>query len=255
MLKLTNLQKVFNAGTASEVHALNGLNLTLADGEFLTIVGGNGSGKSTLMNIIAGVHTADRGQIEIDGKNITPLCAYKRARYIGRVFQDPMMGTVSNMSIEENLALASKRGHARTLARGLKKTKRRNYAALLKRLDLGLEDRMKTMAGLLSGGQRQAMTLLMAVMQQPRVLMLDEHTAALDPKTAQKVLSLSEELIREHTLTTIMVTHNMKDAIRYGDRLIMMQHGDILFACSGEAKRKLTAAELSNRFASTAAAQ
>lgn len=251
MLKINGLYKVFNTGTPNEKVALHNLNLQLAEGDFLTVIGGNGSGKSTMLNLIAGVYMPDGGQISIDGEDITHMPEYKRAAYLGRVFQDPLMGSAGNMSIEENLALASRRGHSRTFSRGLPKTDMEKYREILSELDLGLEDRMSSKVGLLSGGQRQALTLLMATLQKPKVLLLDEHTAALDPKTAAKVLELSDKIVSTHKLTTIMVTHNMRDAIRYGNRLIMMGEGDILFECSGEEKATLTPANLYEKFSVT----
>ena len=248
MLEIKNVYKTFNAGTVNQKVALNGLNLTLEDGDFVTVIGGNGAGKSTMLNAVAGVWPIDMGKILIDGKDITRLPEHKRARYIGRVFQDPMMGTAATMGIDENLALASRRGQSRTLRAGITAKEREHYRELVKELDLGLEDRMTSKVGLLSGGQRQAITLLMATLQKPRLLLLDEHTAALDPKTAAKVLTLSDKIVHEHNLTTLMITHNMKDAIRYGNRLIMMYEGRIIYDVRGEEKAGLPVSDLLARF-------
>lgn len=248
MLKVTEIYKTFNAGTVNEKHALNGASLTLAEGEFVTVIGGNGAGKSTFMNAIAGVWPVDAGSIEIDGEDVTGLCEYKRAKYLGRVFQDPMTGTAADMEIQENLALAARRGKRRGLGWGISKNEREYYHEMLKILDLGLEDRMTSKVGLLSGGQRQALTLLMATLQKPKVLLLDEHTAALDPKTAAKVLETTERIVTENSLTTMMVTHNMRDAIAHGNRLIMMNEGSIILNVSGEEKKKLTIEELLHKF-------
>ena len=248
MLEIKNVYKTFNAGTVNQKVALNGLNLTLEDGDFVTVIGGNGAGKSTMLNAVAGVWPIDMGKILIDGKDITRLPEHKRAKYIGRVFQDPMMGTAATMGIEENLALASRRGQPRTLRAGITAKEREHYRELVKDLDLGLEDRMTSKVGLLSGGQRQAITLLMATLQKPRLLLLDEHTAALDPKTAAKVLTLSDKIVHEHNLTTLMITHNMKDAIRYGNRLIMMYEGRIIYDVRGEEKANLKVSDLLARF-------
>lgn len=239
MLKVERLTKVFNGGTINEKVALSGVDLTLNDGDFITVIGGNGAGKSTLLNCIAGVFPIDQGHIFMDDQEITKLPEHKRARYLGRVFQDPMMGTASDMIIEENLAMALRRGKHRTLAWGVTNAERTRYRELLKELDLGLETRLNAKVGLLSGGQRQALTLLMATLQTPKLLLLDEHTAALDPKTADKVLKLTEKLIEENHLTALMVTHNMNDAIRLGNRLIMMSEGHIAVEISGEEKKKL----------------
>ena len=240
MLELKNICKTFNAGTINEKVVFDGLNLTLNDGDFVTVIGGNGAGKSTMLNAIAGVWPIDGGSISIDGVNLTKLPEYKRAQYIGRVFQDPIMGTVANMQIEENLALASRRGKPRTLRWGITQKEREQYREQLKILDLGLETRLTAKVGLLSGGQRQALTLLMATLQKPKLLLLDEHTAALDPKTAAKVLELTDHLIKDNGLTALMVTHNMRDAIAYGNRLIMMHNGHIILDIAGEEKKKLT---------------
>ena len=248
MLEIQNIYKTFNAGTVNEKTALNGVSLTLGDGDFVTVIGGNGAGKSTLLNAVAGVWQVDEGSVTIDGTNVTRLPEHKRAKFIGRVFQDPMMGTAATMQIEENLALAMRRGKARTLRAGITKAERERYRELLKILDLGLEDRLTSKVGLLSGGQRQALTLLMATLQKPKLLLLDEHTAALDPKTAAKVLELSDQIVEEHKLTTLMVTHNMKDAIAHGNRLIMLDAGRVILDIRGEDKKKLTVPELLARF-------
>ena len=248
MLELINVCKTFNAGTVNEKKALRNLNLTLNDGEFVTVIGGNGAGKSTMLNSVAGVFGIDSGKILIDGVDVTALPEYKRAKYIGRVFQDPMMGTAATMQIEENLALAARRGKPRTLRLGITNAEREAYREQLKILDLGLEDRMTAKVGLLSGGQRQALTLLMATLQQPKLLLLDEHTAALDPKTADKVLEATERIVAKSKLTTMMITHNMRDAIAHGDRLIMMYDGHIVVDVRGEEKKKLTVEQLLNLF-------
>lgn len=249
MLEIKGIHKVFNGGTVNEKRALNGVDLTLEDGDFVTVIGGNGAGKSTLLNAIAGTYQVDEGSISIDGTDITKLPEHKRAKFIGRVFQDPMTGTAADMEIEENLALAARRGKSCTLRQGVTKKERAEYRELLARLDLGLEDRLSTKVGLLSGGQRQAITLLMAAMNNPKLLLLDEHTAALDPKTAAKVLSLTREIVEEEKLTTVMITHNMKDAIAHGNRLIMMNAGKIILDIKGEAKAKLTVEDLLAAFA------
>ncbi len=248
MLELHGVYKTFNPGTVNEKRALNGLELTLAEGDFVTVIGSNGAGKSTALNAIAGVWPVDAGTILIDGENVTGLPEYKRARYLGRVFQDPMTGTAATMEIQENLALALRRGEKRTLRRGITKKEQEQYRELLKTLDLGLEERMSAKVGLLSGGQRQALTLLMATLKKPKLLLLDEHTAALDPKTAEKVLDTTDTIIRENHLTAFMVTHNMKDAIAHGNRLIMMNEGRIIFDVAGEEKKRLTMAELLDKF-------
>ncbi len=248
MLKIENVRKVFNAGTVNEKVALNGLNLHLKQGDFVTVIGGNGAGKSTMLNSVAGVYGVDSGKIIIDGVDVTHLQEYKRAKFIGRVFQDPMMGTAATMQIEENLALAARRGKPRLLGPGITKAERETYREKLKILGLGLEDRMTAKVGLLSGGQRQALTLLMATLQQPKLLLLDEHTAALDPKTAAKVLEVTEKIVTANNLTTLMITHNMRDAIAYGNRLIMMYDGRIVVDVSGEEKKKLTVEQLLNLF-------
>ena len=248
MLKVENIFKTFNAGTVNEKVALRGLNLELKPGDFVTVIGGNGAGKSTLLNSVAGVFGVDEGKILIDGVDVTHLPEYKRAKYIGRVFQDPMMGTAATMQIEENLALAARRGKPRTLKIGITKAEREEYREALKILDLGLEDRMTSKVGLLSGGQRQALTLLMATLQKPKLLLLDEHTAALDPKTAAKVLDATEKIVAKDNLTTLMITHNMRDAIAHGNRLIMMYDGRIVVDVSGEEKKNLTVEQLLNLF-------
>ncbi len=248
MLELVNVQKTFNAGTINEKRALCGVNLHLAPGDFVTIIGGNGAGKSTTLNAIAGVWPIDEGDIIIDGIHVKKLTEHKRAKYLGRVFQDPMTGTAATMEIQENLAIAARRGQRRTLRWGITRKEKEKYRELLKILDLGLEDRMTAKVGLLSGGQRQALTLLMAAVQKPKLLLLDEHTAALDPKTAAKVLEITQKLIDENSLTAMMVTHNMKDAIAYGNRLIMMHEGRIIFDVSGEEKKALTVDALVKKF-------
>lgn len=248
MLKIKNVSKTFNAGTVNEKLALNDINLTLNEGDFVTVIGGNGAGKSTMLNMVAGVYPVDSGSIVIDGVDVTKLPEYKRAKYLGRVFQDPMTGTAADMQIEENLALAARRGKHRTLRAGITAKERVEYKELLKTLDLGLEDRLTSKVGLLSGGQRQAITLLMATLKKPQILLLDEHTAALDPKTAKKVLDITEDIVAKNNLTTIMITHNMADAIRVGNRLIMMSNGRIIFDVAGEEKKKLTTADLLEKF-------
>ena len=248
MLEIKNVYKTFNPGTINEKRALNGLNLTLNDGDFVTVIGGNGAGKSTMLNMVAGVYPVDSGSIIIDGTDVTRLPEHKRAKYLGRVFQDPMMGTAADMWIAENMALASRRGQARGLKWAISKAEREQFKEMLRELDLGLESRLSAKVGLLSGGQRQALTLLMAVMKKPKLLLLDEHTAALDPKTAAKVLALSDKFIEESHLTAMMVTHNMKDAIAHGNRLIMMNNGQIILDVSGEEKKKLTVEYLLEAF-------
>ena len=244
MLEIIDLHKTFNPGTVNEKTALDGVSLTLKDGDFVSVIGGNGAGKSTLLNAVAGTWLVDSGTIAIDGVNVTRLSEHKRARFIGRVFQDPMMGTAATMQIEENLALALRRGKRRTLRVGITAAEREEYRELLKILGLGLEERLTTKVGLLSGGQRQALTLLMATLQKPKLLLLDEHTAALDPKTAAKVLETTERIIQRDHLTTLMITHNMRDAIAHGNRLIMMYDGRIVVDVSGEEKRRLTVEDL-----------
>lgn len=248
MLELKNITKVFNAGTINEKRALNGLNLTLSDGDFVTVIGGNGAGKSTMQNIISGVYYPDEGQVLLDGMDITLLPEHKRAKYLGRVFQDPMLGTAPNMQIEENLALASRKGKRRTLRRGIHRSEREEYRTRLAELGLGLEQRLSVKVKLLSGGQRQALTLLMAATQMPKLLLLDEHTAALDPQTAAKVLEITQRIVEENHLTTLMITHNMKNAIAYGNRLIMLHEGRVIIDVSGAEKEKLTVEELLNMF-------
>ena len=248
MLDLKNVSKTFHPGTVNARTALNDLTLHLDEGDFVTVIGGNGAGKSTLLNAIAGTFAVDCGSISIGGQDVTRLPEFKRAALIGRVFQDPMLGTAATMQIEENLALAARRGQTRGLKWGITKEEREKYRALLQPLDLGLEDRLTAKVGLLSGGQRQALTLLMASLQQPKLLLLDEHTAALDPKTAAKVLALSDQIVAENHLTTLMITHNMKDAIRHGNRLLMMSAGKVILDISGEEKRKLTVEDLLHRF-------
>ena len=248
MLKLKSVFKTFNAGTVNEKIALRGVDLQLNEGDFVTVIGGNGAGKSTMLNAIAGAYEVDDGSVLTDGVDVTHLPEYKRAKYIGRVFQDPMMGTAATMQIEENLALAARRGKPRTLRSGITSAERESYREKLKILGLGLEDRMTSKVGLLSGGQRQALTLLMATLQQPKVLLLDEHTAALDPKTAAKVLEVTEKIVAANNLTTLMITHNMRDAIAYGNRLIMMYDGRIVVDVSGEEKKNLTVEQLLGLF-------
>lgn len=248
MLTITNVRKTFNKGTINEKKALNGINLHLNPGDFVTIIGGNGAGKSTMLNMVAGVYPIDCGRIEIDGVNISRDPEYKRARYIGRVFQDPMRGTAANMEIQENLAMALRRGKRRGLSWGIKSNEKDFYREALAELDLGLQTRMSSKVGLLSGGQRQALTLLMATLQKPKLLLLDEHTAALDPKTAKKVLDLTNKIVSEQELTALMVTHNMKDAIQIGNRLIMMHEGRIIYDVAGEEKKKLEVEDLLEKF-------
>ena len=249
MLDLIDIRKTFNAKTVNEKVALNGVNLHLEDGDFVTVIGGNGAGKSTILNAIAGVWPVDEGRIVIDGADVTNLSEHRRANLLGRVFQDPMTGTAATMQIEENLALAARRGQKRTLRIGITKAEREGYREKLKTLGLGLEDRMTTKVGLLSGGQRQALTLLMATLKKPKLLLLDEHTAALDPRTAAKVLQLSRQIVEENHLMTMMVTHNMKDAIAYGNRLIMMHEGRVILDIKGEQKKHLTVEMLLEQFA------
>ena len=248
MLKLFNVSKTFNPGTITEKVALKNINLEIDDGDFITVIGGNGAGKSTLLNLIAGIHFTDTGSLFLDGMDLTGMPEYVRAKYLGRVFQDPMMGTAANMQIEENLALAMRRGKRRTLSWGVQPAERALYREKLALLGLGLENRMTSKVGLLSGGQRQALTLLMATLQKPKLLLLDEHTAALDPKTAKKVLDLTETFVTDGGLTTFMVTHNMKDAIRCGNRLIMMSEGRIIYDVRGDEKKNLRVEDLLKRF-------
>ena len=248
MLEIKNLTKTFNKGTINEKAALTGVNLTLHDGDFCTVIGGNGAGKSTILNAVAGVWPVDSGSIILNGHDNTLLPEHSRARYIGRVFQDPMMGTAATMQIDENLALAARRGQHRFLRPGITGKEHERYVELLKSLDLGLDNRLTSKVGLLSGGQRQAITLLMASLKKPDLLLLDEHTAALDPKTAKKVLELSDQIIQENHLTALMVTHNMRDAIAHGNRLIMMSEGKIIYDVSGEEKKNLQVADLLRKF-------
>ncbi len=248
MLEVRNIFKTFNLGTINEKIALRGVNLNLEEGDFVTVIGGNGAGKYTLLNAIAGVWPVDKGSITIDGINVTGLPDFKRASMVGRVFQDPMTGTAATMQIDENLALARRRGQKRGLGWGVTKTERDEYREKLKILNLGLEDRLTQKVGLLSGGQRQALTLLMATLNKPKVLLLDEHTAALDPKTAEKVLNATERVVNEGHLTTLMITHNMKDAIAHGNRLVMMHEGNIIYDVKGEEKKKLQVADLLQKF-------
>lgn len=249
MLELKNVKKTFNAGTINEKVALKGIDLVLNDGDFVTVIGGNGAGKSTLLNAIAGVWRLDQGKILLDGHDVTNMPEYKRAKFLGRVFQDPMKGTAGDMQLDENLAIAKMRGKRHTLSWGVKKADKKEFAQLLAMLDLGLENRLTSKVGLLSGGQRQAVTLLMASMNDPKLLLLDEHTAALDPKTAAKVLEITEKIVSEKKLTTLMITHNMKDAIKHGNRLIMMHEGKIIIDVCGEEKSKLTVEDLLDMFA------
>ena len=248
MLEIQNVHKTFNLGTINEKVALNGVNLNLNPGDFVTIIGGNGAGKSTTLNAIAGVWPIDEGKIIVDGVALTRLSEHKRAVHLGRVFQDPMIGTASTMSIEENMAIAARRGEHRGLRWGISRKEREKYKEQLKELNLGLEERLSSKVGLLSGGQRQAITLLMAAMKKPKLLLLDEHTAALDPKTAAKVLEISDKIIEENQLTAMMVTHNMKDAIAHGNRLIMMHEGRVIYDVSGEEKKKLHVSDLLAKF-------
>lgn len=248
MLEVKEVCKTFNVGTVNEKQALRGVSLTLRDGEFATVIGGNGAGKSTLLNLVAGVFAPDSGTISIGGRDLTHLPEHKRAQFIGRVFQDPMLGTAATMQIEENMALAMRRGKRRSLRIGITKAEREQYREVLKILDLGLEDRLTSKVGLLSGGQRQALTLLMATLRKPDLLLLDEHTAALDPKTAAKVLDATERIVQKDHLTTMMITHNMKDAIQHGNRLIMMYDGRIVIDVSGEEKKRLTVPQLLELF-------
>ncbi len=249
MLQVNNIHKTFNKGTVNEKKALDGLSLSLREGDFVTVIGGNGAGKSTLLNALAGVWSVDAGNIIIDGIDVTYTPEYKRAKYLGRVFQDPMMGTAADMGIDENLALAARRGKLRGLSLGVTHKERERYKELLRTLGLGLEDRITSKVGLLSGGQRQAVTLLMATLKRPKLLLLDEHTAALDPKTAAKVLETTNNIVNTHNLTTLMITHNMRDAIATGNRLIMMNNGRIILDIEGEAKKKLTVDDLLHKFA------
>ncbi len=248
MLQINNISKTFNPNTQNAKLALDNVSLTLNDGDFVTVIGGNGAGKSTLLNAIAGTWYVDEGSIKIDGIDVTRMSDFKRAKYLGRVFQDPMTGTAATMGIDENLALAKRRGKIRSLRKGITRYEREKYKNVLSTLGLGLENRLSSKVGLLSGGQRQALTLLMASLQKPKLLLLDEHTAALDPKTAAKVLETTQKIVSSHNLTTLMITHNMKDAIAYGNRLIMMMDGKIIFDISGEEKKALTVKDLLSKF-------
>lgn len=248
ILEIKNIEKTFNAGTVNENYVLKNLSLDLDDGDYVTVIGGNGAGKSTLLNIISGALFPDKGQVVIDGEDVTKLKEYRRSKYLGRVFQDPMMGTAANMSISENLALAYRRGKDRGLKWGLPKNEEKLFKELLSMLDLGLEDRLSTKIGLLSGGQRQAITLLMATIQKPKILLLDEHTAALDPKTASKVLEITDKIVTQNRLTTVMITHNMRDAIKHGNRLIMLDSGRVILDIRGEEKKNLTVDQLLKKF-------
>ena len=248
MLDIKDVYKTFNPGTVNEKTALNNLSLHLDDGDFVTVIGGNGAGKSTMLNAVAGVWPVDSGTVTVGGTDVTHLAEHKRAKYIGRVFQDPMMGTAATMQIDENLALAMRRGKSRTLRIGITRREREKYHEMLKILDLGLEERLTAKVGLLSGGQRQALTLLMATLQKPKLLLLDEHTAALDPKTAAKVLEATERIVSRDSLTTMMITHNMRDAIAHGNRLIMMNNGRVVYDVCGEEKKKLTIDFLIRKF-------
>ena len=255
MLEISNISKTFNAGTANEKVVFDGLSLTLNEGDFVTVIGGNGAGKSTMLNLVAGVYPVDGGHIKIDGHDVTKLPEHKRAKYIGRVFQDPRMGTATDMWLEDNLAIAECRGTRRGLGWSLKPSNRARYREMLRELDLGLENRLSTKMGQFSGGQRQAVTLLMATMRKPHLLLLDEHTAALDPKTAAKVLEITDRIVTENKLTTLMVTHNMKDAITHGNRLIMMNAGKIILDISGEEKKNLTVEMLLDAFSKASGAE
>ncbi len=255
MLELKNISKTFNEGTVNEKRVFSDLSLTLNDGDFVTVIGGNGAGKSTMLNLVAGAYAVDSGTICIDGEDVTALPEHKRAKYLGRVFQDPRMGTASDMWVEENMSIADSRGHTRGLRWAITGKDRERYREQLKMLDLGLENRLSTKMGLLSGGQRQAVTLLMATMKKPKILLLDEHTAALDPKTAAKVLKLTDQLVSENKLTALMVTHNMRDAIAHGNRLIMMHNGHIILDISGEEKKKLTVEILLEKFSQTSGSE
>ncbi len=255
MLEIKNLTKTFNAGTINEKVALNDISLTLEDGDFVTVIGGNGAGKSTLLNAISGVWKPDSGQIIVDGVNLSHMPEYKRAKFLGRVFQDPMMGTAADMEIQENLAIAYRRGKMRGFKWGISKKEKAEYVKMLSQLELGLETRLSAKVGLLSGGQRQAVTLLMASMNKPKILLLDEHTAALDPKTAEKVLSITDKIVNENKLTTIMITHNMTDALAHGNRLIMMYQGKIIIDVKGEDKKKLTVSDLLELFTKASGTQ
>ena len=249
MLKVENISKVFNKDTVNEKKAITNLNLHLNEGDFLTIIGSNGAGKSTLLNCIAGTYQIDDGSIVLDGNDITKLKQFERAKYIARVFQDPLLGTAADMEIQENLSLALHRGEKRNLRYGINNKEKELFKQNLSLLNLHLEDRLTSKVGLLSGGQRQGLTLLMATIKKPNLLLLDEHTAALDPITARNVLEITDKLVNENHIMTIMVTHNMQDAIDYGNRLIMMNDGKIIFDISGEQKKKLKKEDLINKFA------
>ena len=255
MLKITNLHKTFNAGTVNAKTALDGLNLEIKEGDFVTVIGGNGAGKSTLLNAICGVWKPDCGTITIDGVDVTHMPEHKRAKFLGRVFQDPMKGTAPDMEIAENLAIAARRGTRRKFVWGVRSAERAKYRELLATLELGLENRLSSKVGLLSGGQRQAVTLLMATLQRPKLLLLDEHTAALDPKTAAKVLEITDRIVSENKLTTLMITHNMRDAITHGNRLIMLYDGRVVVDVEGEAKKKLTVEDLLKLFSQQSGAE
>ena len=248
MLEMQHVTKVFNCGSVDEKVALNDLSLTLRDGDFVTVIGGNGAGKSTMQNAICGTWLPDSGHILLDGVDVTSLPEHKRAKYLGRVYQDPMMGTAARLQIEENLALAARRGKRRTLRPGIVRSERENYRKLLETLGLGLETRLSAKVGTLSGGQRQALTLLLATLQKPQLLLLDEHTAALDPRTAAKVMELTERIVKENHLTTLMITHNMRDAIQYGNRLVMLHEGRVILDIEGEEKKRLTVPDLLEMF-------
>jgi putative ABC transport system ATP-binding protein len=248
MIRYEDIRKIFKKGTIDEKVAINGISLHIRKGDFITIIGSNGAGKSTLLNLTAGTYLPDSGEIKIDGTRVTNLSEHRRAKYLGRIFQDPLMGTASSMSIEENLAMADLRGRTRTLRWGVTRTRREFYREILKMLDLGLEDRLRDSVSLLSGGQRQSLTLLMATLSLPKLLLLDEHTAALDPKTGKKVIDLTDKVVRENRLTTIMVTHNMQQAIRYGNRMIMLHEGRVQFDVEGEDKKSLSVEEVVKRF-------
>lgn len=255
MLEMRHVTKVFNRGSVDEKVALNDLSLTLRDGDFVTVIGGNGAGKSTMQNAICGTWLPDSGQILLDGIDVTSLPEHKRAKYLGRVYQDPMMGTAAKLQIEENLALASRRGKRRTLRPGIVRSERESYRKQLETLGLGLETRLAAKVGTLSGGQRQALTLLMATLQKPQLLLLDEHTAALDPRTAAKVMELTERIVRENRLTTLMITHNMRDAIQYGNRLVMLHEGRVILDIEGEEKQRLTVPDLLQMFATASGSE
>ena len=248
MIRYEDIRKIFKKGTIDEKVAINGISLHIRKGDFITIIGSNGAGKSTLLNLTAGTYLPDSGEIKIDGARVTNLSEHRRAKYLGRIFQDPLMGTASTMSIEENMAMADLRGRTRSLRWGVTRTRREFYREILKMLDLGLEDRLKDSVSLLSGGQRQSLTLLMATLSLPKLLLLDEHTAALDPKTGKKVIDLTDKVVSENRLTTIMVTHNMQQAIRYGNRMIMLHEGRIQFDVEGDEKKSLSVEEVVKRF-------